>query len=73
MFEEKGETVHHIVSECKKMAKKEYKRRHDNVARIVHWHLYRKYNLERTRKWYEHTTEGVVENDEVKLLLGREY
>ncbi|XP_063595812.1 uncharacterized protein LOC134772704 [Penaeus indicus] len=68
MCEEKGETVHHIVSECKKMAQKEYKRRHDNVARIVHWHLCKKYNLERTEKWYEHAPEGVVENDEVKLL-----
>ena len=68
MCEEKGETVHHIVSECKKMAQKEYKRRHDNVARIVHWHLCKKYNIERTEKWYEHSPEGVVENAEVKLL-----
>ena len=68
MCEEKGQTVHHIVSECKKMAQKEYKRRHDNVARIVHWHLCKKYNIERTEKWYEHSPEGVVENAEVKLL-----
>eukprot|EP00795_Rhopilema_esculentum_P002688 gene2688-biopygen1093 len=66
MCEEKGETVHHIVSECKKMAQKEYKRRHENVARMVHWHLCKKYNLERTEKLYEHTPVGVVENDEVK-------
>ena len=68
MCEEKGETVHHIVSECKKMAQKAYKRRHDNVARIVHWHLCKKYDLERTEKWYEHSPEGVIESDEVKLL-----
>ena len=68
MCEAKGETVHHIVSECKKLAQKEYKRRHDNVARIVHWHLCKKYYLDRTEKWYEHSPEGVLENDEVKLL-----
>ncbi len=68
MCEEKGETVHHIVSECKKLAQKEYKRRHDNVARMVHWHLCKKYDLERADKWYEHSPDGVVETDEVKLL-----
>ena len=47
---------------------KEYKRRHDNVARIVHWKLCGKYNLKRSEKWYEHAPEDVVENEEVKIL-----
>ena len=29
---EKGESVNHIVCECKKLAQREYKQRHDNVA-----------------------------------------
>ena len=34
------ETVAHIVSECSKLAQKEYKQvRHDNVAKILHWKL----------------------------------
>ena len=44
------------------MAQKEYKRRHDNVARITHW------KLERKETWYEHAPEDVVVNGEVKLL-----
>ena len=36
MLDKKSETISHIVSGCKKLAQKEYKRRHDNVARIVH-------------------------------------
>ena len=47
------------------MAQKEYKRRHDNVARIVHWKLCGKYNLKRSEKWYEHAPE---KNEEVKIL-----
>ena len=27
-----------------------------------------KYNLKRSEKWYEHAPEGVVENEEVKIL-----
>ena len=43
-------------------------REHDNVARIVHWKLCRKYNLKRCEKWYKHAPEGVIENEEVKIL-----
>ena len=57
-----------IVSQCEKLVQKEHKRRHDNVARIVHWKLCGKYNLKRSEKWYEHAPEGVVENEEVKIL-----
>ena len=47
MCGEKGESIGHVVSECEKLAQREYKRRHDNVARIVHWTLCGRYDLER--------------------------
>ena len=36
MCREKGESVNHLTSECSKLAQREYKRRHDNVALYVH-------------------------------------
>ena len=30
------ESIDHIVSDCSKLAQKEYKRRHDNLGKIVH-------------------------------------
>ena len=68
MCDKKSETISHIVSECEKLVQKEDKRRHDNVARTVHWKLCGKYNLKRSEKWYEHAPESLVENDEVKTL-----
>ena len=62
------ETVNHIVSGCEKLAQREYKRRHDNVAKMVHWKLCEKYGFKSNEKWYEHEPESVVENDRVKLL-----
>ena len=44
MCGETGETISHIVSEYSKPAQKEYKRKHENVARIVHWKLCEKFN-----------------------------
>ena len=36
MCGESGETVQHVICECKKIAQHEYKRRHDTVAKLVH-------------------------------------
>ena len=52
LCEEKGEIEGHLVSQCKKLAQREYKRRHDNVARRIHWLLCGKYKLDRANKWY---------------------
>ena len=49
---QKGETINHILSECKMWAQKEYKRRHDNIARLVHLKLCVKYDMSRDEKWY---------------------
>ena len=60
--------MQHLGSGSEKLAQKEYKRRHDNVAKKVHWDLCTKNKLDGMEKWYEHVPEGVVENEEVKLL-----
>ena len=66
MCDKKSETIFYVVSECEKLAQTEYKRKHD-PARIVHWKLCGKYNLKRSEQWNEHTPEGVIENEEVKI------
>ena len=57
-----GERISHIVSECSKLAQREYKRRHDDVARMIHWKLCEKFNLEKSEKWYLHNPQTVNEN-----------
>ena len=64
----KGESVQHITSGCEKLAQKKYKRRHNNVAKQVHWDICEKNGLEHSEKWYEHAPEGAVENEEIKVL-----
>ena len=64
----KGESVQHITSGCEKLVQKEYKRRHGNVAKKVHWDICKKNDLEHSEKWYEHAPEGAVENEVIKVL-----
>ena len=40
------ESIDYIVSSCSKLVEKEYKRRHDNLGKIVHQKLVRKCNFE---------------------------
>ena len=62
------ESIDHVVSDCSKLAQKEYKRKHDNLGKIVHWKLARKCNFETGDKWYEHEPECVLENEDYKIL-----
>ena len=58
------ETINHIVSECPKLAQREYKRRHDWVERHIHWEI----GIHVKSKWYEHQSEAVIEHDSCKTL-----
>ena len=51
------------------MAQKEYKRRHHNVAKVVHWELAGKCGFQQTDKWFEHVPEGEVLDDEGYKIL----
>ena len=60
------ETNMHIVSACSKIAQTWMKERHDKLATHVHWELCKKYGIECSEKWYEHTA-TYVENDLVEI------
>ena len=48
---ESDETNNHIVSECKKLAQKQYRCwRHDKVAQVIHWGLFGKLGYDRDEK-----------------------
>ena len=36
----RNENIYHIVSECGKLAQKEYKQRHDSIGRYLYWQFY---------------------------------
>ena len=62
-----NETVSHIVSECKMLAQKEYKKRHDNVCGYIHWKLCEKHDFHRAQQQYEHQSDGVIKNAGYKI------
>ena len=35
----RDETINHIISECSKLAQKEFKARHDWVGKVTHWEV----------------------------------
>ena len=64
----KVESVRYIISGYEKLAQKDYKRRHDNVAIVIHWMLRTKYGFNASEKWYAQKAEGSLENDDMKLF-----
>ena len=61
-------TINHIISECSKLAQKEYKARHDWVGKVIHREMYRKFQFDRTNKSYMHNPAPVQENYSNELL-----
>ena len=51
------------------LAQSEYKRQHDNVAKAIHWGLCKQVNIECGEKWYKHSPEPVVENENAKIII----
>ena len=68
IYVERGETVPHIICERKNLAQRECKRRPDTIAKLVHWKLREKHNLEGKEEWYEHCPDRVVGDDDVELI-----
>ena len=62
------ETINHIISECNKLAQKEYKTRQDWVGEGIHWGMCKKFKFVQMNKWYMHNPAPVQENNTHKLL-----
>ena len=62
------ENVEHIICGCSKLSQRDYKKRHETLARVVHWELCKVYDCPYSSKWYEHSPARITENEEVKIL-----
>ena len=65
---DRDETINRTISECSKLALKEYKARLDWVSKVIHWETCKKFKFDHTNKWYMHNLTPVLENDTHKLL-----
>ena len=64
----KEATIEHQVSRCSKIELTVYKERHNKVASMLHWNLYRKYSLPTADRWWEHKVDKVLQREDVKIL-----
>ena len=68
---ESDETNNHIVSECKKLAQKQYRCwRHDKVAQVIHWDLCEKLGYDRDENYYKHEPRPVYEPSTQTAAVG---
>ena len=67
LCDDRDETINHIMSECSKLAQKEYKTRHDWVSKVIHWEMCKKFEFNHTNL-YMHNPASFLENDTHNLL-----
>ncbi|KAL1446040.1 hypothetical protein WDU94_012394 [Cyamophila willieti] len=67
-----SETIHHIIGGCTTIAQTEYKSRHDNVGKILHQEMAKKYNLvKESTNYYQYIPETILENNDVEMYWDR--
>ena len=67
-----SETIEHIISGCKMLAQIDYKHRHDQVAKILHQRIGKKYELiEELSPYYEYTPQTILESKTHKIYWDR--
>ena len=49
---DKDKTITHIISECSKLARREYWSRHEWVGKVIRRELCLKFEFDRAKKWY---------------------
>ena len=47
---DRDETINHKISECNKLAQKEYKARHDWVGKGINWEMCEKFKFDHANK-----------------------
>ena len=57
LYNENAESVTHIISACPNLAKNQYWKRHNKVAKKIRWLL-----------WYEHVPDSLMEDGGCKIL-----
>ena len=68
MCKQLQETSEHLVSGCSKLAQKEYKRRHDKIATLIHWNILKEKGFPTEQQWYNHQPNTVTESATTKIL-----
>ena len=63
LFGDRDEAINHIISQCRKLAQKEFKTRHDWAGKVIHWEMCKKFKFNHTNKLYMHSLASILEND----------
>ena len=65
---DRDETINHLISECSKLAEKEYKTRHHWMGKVIYRELCKKLKFDHVNKWFMHNPESVLKNEWHKIL-----
>lgn len=67
-----SETIEHVIGGCQNLANHDYLKRHNNVSKIIHQELAKKFGLvDENLPYYKYQPQAVLENDTAKIYWDR--
>ena len=55
-----NETVDHLTSCCTFLVQREYRKRHDKVASLIHWHIMKLNGFSVSEDWWSHLPDVMI-------------
>ena len=68
LCDDRDEMINHMINECSKLTRNEFKTKHGWVGMVIHCKLYKKLKLDHTNKWYIHNPASFLGNETHNLL-----
>ena len=68
LYVDEDKTIDFKISECRQLAKKEYKTRHDCVRKVIPGELCQKFKFNHSTKWYMHNAVSALVNETYGFL-----
>ena len=53
--------INHIISDCSKLAQREYKMKHDWVGKVIHWELCKKFKFDHTEQCHKYYVKARID------------
>ena len=62
-------SIDHLATKCNRLLDRQYKRRHDNITKLIHFNILKKFGFKNTQSLAKHKPEGVTENEKAKVYF----
>ena len=68
LYDDREETIDHVISECRKLAQNEFKNIYKTMRKVIHWDFCQKFEFVHIVRKYIYNSESVLKNETDNII-----